>query len=145
MCRYGRWWIWRLHRLWKIQWDSIKKCISAARKSNLNRVGFYVSYTREKTVQDLALWVNDSLRIGRVKSEADFDETELTTIKMTEMDDEDYIQLLDWKTNSDVSTTDKFSYNKCDILEDTVGNRINNKEESPTPLYTMSLTRILIH
>ena len=66
--------------------------ISAARKSNLNRGGFYVSSTHEKRVQDLALWVNDLLRIGRVKSEADFDDTEFTTIKMTEMADEAYIK-----------------------------------------------------
>ena len=70
-----------------MQWDSIEKWISAAIMSNLNRGGFSVSAAKEKRIQALALWVNDSLRIGRVKDEAEFYETDFTTTKMTEMVD----------------------------------------------------------
>ena len=71
-----------------MQWYSIEKCISAAIISNLNRGGFSLSAAKEKRVQALALWVNDSLRIGRFKVEAEFDEKEFTTTRMNEMVDE---------------------------------------------------------
>ena len=91
------------------------KCISALINNNVIRRGLYVSATRENSIKALAFWVIYSLRIGRVKLEADFDETEFTTIKMTEMVDEAYIRYVDWNTNSDVSTTSHVSYNKWDI------------------------------
>ena len=78
-------------------------------------------------IQALALWVNVSLRIRRVKFEAEFDETEFTTILMTNMVDEDYVHYLDCKTNSYVITTGKFSYNKWGILEETVINWLQAK------------------
>ena len=59
--------------------------------------------------------------------EADFDDTEYTTIKMTDMADKAYIRYLDWNTDSGVSTPEKFSYNKWEILEDTVSNWIKTK------------------
>ena len=110
-----------------MQWDSIKKWIPAARKSNLNGVGFSVSDAKEKRIQSLSLWVNKPLYIGRVKFEYDFDDTDFTTINMTEMVYEAYINYLDFNTNSDVSTPGNFSYNKCDIWEDTVRNWLNTK------------------
>ena len=110
-----------------MQWDSTKKWISAARKSNLNRGGLSISSTKEKRIQALALWVNDSLRIGRVKNESEFDETEFTTIKMTEMVDKAYIHYLDRKTGSDVSTPEKLSNKKWEIWEEAVRNWIHTK------------------
>ena len=86
----------------KMQWDRIEKWISAARKSNLNRGGLSVLSAKEKRIQDLALWVNYSLCIGRVKFESDFDQTEFTTIKMTEMVNEAYIHYLECKADSDL-------------------------------------------
>ena len=87
-----------------MQWDTIEKWIIASRKIKLHRGGFSVSAAKEKTIQALSFWVKNSLHIGRVKVKADFDDTEFATIKMTDMVDEAYIQYLDCKTNSDVST-----------------------------------------
>ena len=97
------------------------------KKENLNRGGLYVSATREKSIQTLLFWLNDSLRTVRVKVDADFDETELTTIKMTKTVNEAYIHYLEWKTDSAVHTPEKFSYIKWDICEDTVINWIQTK------------------
>ena len=66
-----------------IQWDIIEKWISTARKCKLNIGGFSVSYAKENRIQALVFWVNDSLCIRRVKFEAEFDETDFTTINMT--------------------------------------------------------------
>ena len=77
-----------------MQWYRIEKWILTERKSNFNRGGFYISCTKEKRIQALELWVNDSLHIGGIKFEADFDETEFITIIMTEMVDEAYIHYL---------------------------------------------------
>ena len=52
--------------------------------------------------------MNDSLRIGRYKVEAEFDEKEFTTTRMNEMVDEAYIKSLDNNTDSDVRNPDKF-------------------------------------
>ena len=49
--------------------------------------GLYVSAAKEKRIQALTLWLNDSLRIVRVKVEAEFDDTVFTTTNMTEMFD----------------------------------------------------------
>ena len=49
------------------------------------------------------------LRIGRVKAEADFDETEFTTTKINEMVDDAYIHYLVKNTDSDVRNPEKFS------------------------------------
>ena len=73
-------------------------------------------------IQALALWVNVSLRIRRVKFEAEFDETKFTTINMTKMVDEGYVHYLNCKTKSYVITTGKFLYNKWEILEEIVRN-----------------------
>ena len=71
-----------------------EKYISFARNSNLNRGGFSISEAEEKTIQALELWVNYSLRIGMATVKFEFDETEYTTIKMTEMVDYAYIRYL---------------------------------------------------
>ena len=109
-----------------MQWGSIEKWISTSRKSNLNRWGFSVSAEKEKRIQALALWVNDSLRIGRLKVEADFYETEFITIKMTEMVNETYINYLDCNTVSDVSTTEEFSFKKVRLgrIQWKIGSRL---------------------
>ena len=78
-------------------------------------------------IQALALWVNVSLRIRRVKFEAEFDETKFTTINMTKMVDEGYVHYLNCKTKSYVITTGKFLYNKWEILEETVINWLQAK------------------
>ena len=62
-----------------------------------------------------------------VKVEADFDETEFTTTKMTEMFDEAYIHYLDNNTNSDVRNPEKFSFKKRDIWEEAVRNFLQTK------------------
>ena len=62
-----------------------------------------------------------------VKVEADFDETEFTTTKMTEMFDEAYIHYLDNNTNSDVRNPEKFSLKKRDIWEEAVRNFLQTK------------------
>ena len=95
-----------------MKWDSIEKRISVVIKININIGGFSVSDAKDIMIQALALWVNDSLRIGRLKVEADFYETEFITIKMTEMVNETYINYLDCNTVSDVSTTEEFSFKK---------------------------------
>ena len=82
---------------------NIEKWISSARKGNLIRGGFSVSTSKGKRIQDLLFWVNDSLCNGRVKLEAEFDETDFTTIKITVMDDDACINYLECKTNNDVS------------------------------------------
>ena len=110
-----------------MQWDSIEKWISAARNRKPNRGVLSLSAPKEKMIQALEFWVNDSLHIRRVKVESYFDETEFTTINMTEMANEDYIHYLDYKTDSDVSTPDKFSYNKWYIWEETVINWLKTK------------------
>ena len=50
-----------------IQWDNIENFISGVTKINLNIGGFSILSANEKRIQALALWVNDSLRIRRVK------------------------------------------------------------------------------
>ena len=70
-----------------MQWDSVEKWISAAIMSNLNIGGLSVSDAKEKRIQALTLWLNESLRIVRVKVEDDFDDTVFTTTKMNEMVD----------------------------------------------------------
>ena len=69
----------------------------------------YNAAAKEKRIQALALWVNDSLCILRVKVEADFDKNECTNTNITEKVDEAYIQYLDNNTNSDVGNPEKFS------------------------------------
>ena len=68
-----------------MQWESIEKWITTTRNINLNIGWLSLSATKEKRIQAVALWVNESLHIGRVKVESDFDDTEFTTIKMNEM------------------------------------------------------------
>ena len=46
---------------------------------------------------------------------------------MTETVDDSYTHFLELKNNSDVSTPEKFSYNKWDIWEETVRNWLKNK------------------
>ena len=70
-----------------MQWDSVEKWISAAIMSNLNIGGLSVSDAKEKRIQALTLWLNESLRIVRVKVEDYFDDTMFTTTKMNEMVD----------------------------------------------------------
>ena len=110
-----------------MKWDSIEKRISVVIKININIGGFSVSDAKDIMIQALALWVNDSLRIGRLKVEADFYETEFITIKMNEMANEVYTHYLDFSTNSDVSTPDKLSLNKWEIFDETVRNWIKTK------------------
>ena len=95
-----------------MQWTSVEKWISATRKSTLNRGGFSVSAAREKRIQALVFWINDQLRTGRATVEADFDEAEFNATTMADMVDEAYIYHLDCNTDSDVSTPEKFAYNK---------------------------------
>ena len=78
-----------------IQWDRIGKLISAARNSNLNIRGFSVQDKKDKRIHKLSLWVNNSLRIRRVESKADFYETAFNTTKMTEIVNDTYIHYLD--------------------------------------------------
>ena len=66
----------------------------------------------------------------KVKVESYFDETEFTTINMTEMADEAYTHYLDCNTDSDISTPEKFSYTKWDIWEETVRNLLHTKRVS---------------
>ena len=89
-----------------MQWDSIEKWISGKKRRNFKWVVFSISTANYKSIQDLALWVNESLYIRRLKVKAEFDDAEFITIKMNEMVYKAYILYLDWKTNSD------FSYNK---------------------------------
>ena len=110
-----------------MQWTSVEKWISAARRSTLTRGGFSVSAAREKRIQALVFWINDQLRTGRATVEADFDEAEFDAITMAEMVDEAYIYHLDCKTDSDVSTPEKFAYTKWEIWEETVSNWLQTK------------------
>ena len=64
--------------------------ISAAINTNLNRGGLSASIAKKNMIKVLEFWVNDSLYIGRVKFKADFDDTDFTIIKMTEMSDKNY-------------------------------------------------------
>ena len=110
-----------------MQYYIIETWISSARKSNINREVLYVSAAKENRIQDLALLINDSLCIRRLKVRVGFDYTELTTINMTKMFNENYIHYLECNTESDVSTPEKFPSNKWDIWEDTVSNWLQTK------------------
>ena len=85
-------------------WESIEKWILAVRKSNIKRGGFSVLDAKEKRIQCLAFWINDTLRNWRVNFEAEIDDTNFTTIKITEIVDDAYIHYLECKTDSDVRT-----------------------------------------
>ena len=110
-----------------MQYYIIETWISSARKSNINREVLYVSAAKENRIQDLAFLINDSLCIRRLKVRVGFDYTDLTTINMTKMFNENYIHYLECNTESDVSTPEKFPSNKWDIWEDTVSNWLQTK------------------
>ena len=77
-----------------MQQESIEKYISSAKNINFNRGGFSVSSAKDKSIQALSFELNDSLRIGRVKVEAGFEEAGVTTININEIVDEAYIHYL---------------------------------------------------
>ena len=108
-------------------WDSIEKWISAARNRNLNIKEFSLSAAKEKVIQALALWVNESLCIGRVNDKVEFDETDFTTINIPEIFEDAYTHYLDWNTDSDVIATEKFSYKKWKIWDEAVRNLLKSK------------------
>mmetsp|Transcript_15996 Transcript_15996/g.23840 ORF Transcript_15996/g.23840 Transcript_15996/m.23840 type:complete len:787 (+) Transcript_15996:5053-7413(+) len=110
-----------------MQWKDVEKWISNARKLTLNRGGFSISSSKEKRIQALAFWVNDLLRTGRATVEADINEAEFDVITMNEMAEEAYIYYLECKTDSDVSTPEKFAYNKWEVWEETVVNWLQTK------------------
>ena len=75
-----------------MNWINVEKWIYSARRANLNRGGFSISAAKEKRMQALAFWVNDLLRTGKAKVEADFEEADISAPgRISELAEEAYI------------------------------------------------------